>query len=369
MKKTRIRHGFATLLIGALTVSMILPVQSMARAWNWKKDTGFSITYTSGYDSNILELSDDDIDRFENNELPGSTSPSTYDDLVQNFGAKFKIYSPKYLDFRRTRLFYTFGYQSFAGNKYNDRVSHSLFLMQDITRKVDLVASYFWIPQRYLRDYYDRDMGHIYPCEFTYHLYSAGLRFQVTKQIRLDGRYEGYQVYYNRYFTEYDSESNGFRVGLQVKVLPKLVFDGDVRYRWADNVGFDQNEIVANNASLLDAEYGDGSYGEEWFEYGLSWETPELLNRTWDVQVTHRLRHRYYTSDMSLEDDPFHAGREHLQQRLFLDVNTSIVSGLSGGIALEYEWRRTDSPNDKVPVVKDFDAYRAMLNFTIEIWD
>ncbi len=362
-------HGIR-FLIAASLLGLLLATQTvLARSWDWRKDTGLHLTYTGGYDGNILELSDDDTDRFLDNDLPGPTSPSTYDDLVQEFGVKFKIYSPSYFGYRRTKLFYTLGYKTYSGNSFNDRASHSLFLLQDITREVDLVASYFLIPQRYLRDYYDRDLGTILPCEFAYHLYTAGLRGDVTDNIRVGARYEGYQVYYNRYFTEYDSESHGFRADMQIKLPRNFVFNAEVRYRNADNVGFKQSDAVIVVNPDMDAEYGDGSYGEEWLVYSLAWESPTWLDREWDITVTHRLRHRYYTSELPLNKDPFHAGREHLQQRLFFDIQTEILPGITGGPSIEYEWRNTDAPVDRVAEVKDFSAFRAMLGLRFEIWD
>ncbi len=352
-----------------LALVMVFAVGCLqAKPWNPRKRMGLEILYSAGYDGNMLEMSDYDIDRFENNELPGSTAPGTYDAMMQEFGLKFNITSPRLIGKNRTRFYYTVKYLSFGGNRFNDRISHSFFLTQDVMKGVDLVGSYFLIPNRYLRDYFDKDVGVIRATEFAYNLYTAGVRWSVTKPLRIDIRYEGYQVYYNNYFTEYDTESHGMRADVRYKLTPTVTLNGAFKLRFADNVGFDESSAIVAADPLLDAEYGDGSYGEEYFEYGFAWKSPKMLNREWDISLKHRIRHRYYTSDFSLEDDPFHAGREHLHQRVMFTMETEIVPGLEGGPSIDYEWRRSDSPNDRVPEVKDFDVFRFSFKFSYKVW-
>ncbi|MDP8209034.1 MAG: hypothetical protein P9L92_20390 [Candidatus Electryonea clarkiae] len=336
--------------------------------WNLHKNTDLKFLYSIGYDNNILEYSDDDITKFENNTLRDTTNPESYDDLMQDLGMKIRVTSPKWLGNRKSRVYYTIKYLSFNNNSFNDRISNSFYMTQDVTKKIDLLGSYFWIPDRYLRDYYDKDQADIYGCTFAYHLYSAGIRLSPTPALGIDIRYEGSQVYYNKYFTEYDSEADGFKSEIKYKLSKSLSIKGIFKKRWSDNIGYEKSTNIIEVIPDYDAEYGDGSNGEEWFEFGVNFVKKEIFKRDWDFSLGHRIRHRYYTSEIPLDEDPFHSGREHYHQRFMLSFETDIVPMLRGGAGLEYEWRRTDSPIDRVHEVKDFDAFRFSIRLSYQVW-
>ncbi len=355
------------IIVFCLTFVLLIS-SAYARPWQLIRDVDVELRYTAGYDNNILELSDEDLDRFDTGTLPAHDDLETYDDFVQTFGFRVRVTSPPIIGFRKARLYYTLGYHSYLKNPQTDRMTHSLFITQDVTRKVDLLGSYFFMPSKYLRDYYDRDWERFYPTEFDYHEYSLGVRADLTDWLRVDVRYEGYQVYYNKWFTEYDTESDGLRASAQIEVSDPVTVNLQFRKRWADNTGFDEATLGNAGGTDDDAEFGDGGYGEEYFEYGITWQSPEFLAREWTIELAYRIRHRYYTSDMDWDRDPFHSGREHIQQRLFLDVDTDINDRIGVGISFEYEWRETDSPVDVVPLRKDFDAFRSTLRLSYEIW-
>ncbi|MBD3166667.1 hypothetical protein GF324_08710 [bacterium] len=354
---------FAALMIA-------LPTLLHAEGWSVQRDLDLELRYDVGYDNNILELSEDDLDRYEIDQLRAHDDLETYDDLINTVSLRTRITSPEFLDWRNLRLYYTIGYQSYLRNPHADRVTHSLFFTQDLVKYWDILGGYFIIPERYLRDYYDRDWGEYYSCDFSYHLYSIGIRGKPFDRLQIEARYEGYQVYYNEYFTEYDTESVGFRAGLEYEINHKLEASLELRRRWADNTGFEQSDFIAPNLENPDedAEYGDGSYGEEWIEAGIRWQTPKLLDRSWDTRLSYRMRHRFYTSELSLEEDPFHAGREHWHQRLMLSTEVDVTKRFAVGPEIEYEWRRTESPAERVADIKDFNTYRFWLHLSYEIW-
>lgn len=351
-----------------LAAFLLLPVLTMARPWTVGKDVGFDLIYAVGYDNNILEMSYRDKDRFLNNNLPGPTSPHSYDALTQNIGAKFKIASPRFIGKRRARLYYTLTYYSYAENSFNDRISHSLFFLQDLAKRVDFVGSYYYSPNRYLRDYYDRDFGEFRGTEFDYYYGTAGIRMSPIKKLRVDLRYEDFQVYYNSRFTEYDSEGSGIRFEMRYSMSKSIDLNLSIRKRWADNVGYDESSGFAASDPSIDDEYGDSSYGEEWLEYGISWSKLPLFGKSVEMDISHRLRHRYYTSELSIEDDPFHRSREHVQQRFMVEFSTELLEGFMIGPEIDFEFRRSESPVDAVIDAKDFDALRFMLNIEYSIY-
>ncbi|MBS1262749.1 MAG: hypothetical protein MAG453_02112 [Calditrichaeota bacterium] len=340
--------------------------------WSWKQHTGLQLLYEAGYNSNILELSAEDIDRFLDGDLTLASPLETYDDFAQSVGVRFRLTLPKWWGWRNGGLTYTFRYLNFVTNPFNDRPIHNLYFSHDLIERVDVFASYLYIPQRFLRDYYDRDLGTVLGTHFDYSLGGVGLRYspESVKGLRLSARYELFTIYYNEYFTEYDSEGSGLRFDIRYRFNRDFTLTGTAKRRWSDNVGFEAGALNDPfDPEAVDAEYGDGSYGEEWFELDFDWAVRGLLpdKRRLDLEASARLRHRFYTSDRPVERDPIHAGREHMHWRFSVAAGTKLAGRLSGGPVLEYEFRRTESPLDWVVETKDFDTFRAMLSLTYRL--
>ncbi|MBZ0263740.1 hypothetical protein K8I28_03655 [bacterium] len=358
------QRSMTRILFGLLLLCL---VSTTFAKWSPQEDLRFELRYNAGYDNNFLRLSEADLDEFKANNLNWETTPQSYDDLVQEVGVNFAFKSPEIAN-RVTRLYYTVSYKSYSRNSFNDYLNHSLFMIQDVSKRIDMVGSYFFIPERYLRDYYDRDYGEVYPTNFAYHLGSIGFRYTQPYSWRFEARYEGFQVLYNGKFTEYDSDGWGYRLYFRKDITKSFRAFAEVRQRWSDNFGFEDTQQFINTDLNADAEYGDGTYGEEWYELGFSYELPPILSHDFDLNVSHRLRHRYYTTDNPLETDRFHRGREHDHHLFSLSLEGDLGSAVSGGPWFAYEWRRTNSPVDRVPEVKDYDAIEFGVRFDITLY-
>ncbi|HEX05062.1 MAG TPA: hypothetical protein ENH10_07910 [Bacteroidetes bacterium] len=346
-------------------------VAAKEASWNWHDNTTLQLLYEGGYNSNILELSDNDITRFEDGTLPLATNVESQDDLSQSFGLRAKIELPKWWGWRNGDISYTFRYLSFAKNSYNDRPIHTTHFNHDIFNRWDVFFNYMYIPERYLRDYRDRDLDQIIGTQFDYRLGGGGLQYspEFLKGLRLSGRYEFFSIYYNKYFTEYDSEGWGLRFDARYRFNKYLTVTGIAKRRWSDNTGFNQHLLsAAGGSQAQDSEYGDGSYGEEWFELDANLNIYNVLPKRIDLNAIARLRHRFYDSEQLLADDPVHSGREHIHMMFHLDAKTEVFEGLRVGPVFEYELRRTDSPLDWVVRAKNFDTYRLMLSLSYSIW-
>ena len=365
------KHG-RTLLAFVFSVCFLLLAfaeSSQAKPWRLQDKLRMQVLYEIGYDNNYLELSDRDIDRFKDGELGLVTKVESYDALVQNAGIKFRLATPKIFGWRNGSLSYTISYHSYLQNNFNDRATHSLYFSHDLFNRMDIFGSHLYIPNRYLRDYYDRDYGAVYATEFGYRLSGVGIRVspKFLPGISLAARYEDYSIFYNPRFTEYDTEGWGYRVDLRYRVNSNLSVTGIFKKRFSDNIGFSELD-QATTLIEQDAEYGDGSNGEDWFEVVLAWKTPKLLRRAWSVELSTRFRHRYYTSELPLAEDPIHRGREHLHSRYGITVDGPLVGNLRGGPMFDYEMRRTDSPLPWVSETKDFDTWRAGIALTYTLW-
>lgn len=367
------QHGRSSLAFALVALVAILlpgqPAYAKKSSWSLQDKLRVHVLYELGYDSNYLEFSDRDQDRFVDNEMTLATDIDSYDAMVQSAGLKFNVRTPKLFGWRNGSLTYSISYQNYLNNSFNDRAVHSAFFTHDLMNRADIFGSYLYIPSRYLRDYYDRDYGAVYACDFQYSLGGVGVRYspKMIKGLRLSARYENFTVYYNPRFTEYDTQGWGYRLDARYRLTKDLSVTGIYKKRLSDNVGFDGTAQAAG-VDLPDAEYGDGSNGEDWFEVVLSYDTPKILKREWDVSLSARFRHRYYTSELSLADDPIHRGREHLHSRYGIEITGPIVGNLEGGPVVDYEMRSTDSPVDYVPLAKDFSTWRAGLVLSYKLW-
>lgn len=102
-----------------------------ARPWKARDNMHVNLRYLGGYESNYLELSSRDLDRFDQGRLDWSTQPETCDDFVQNLALNVSFSSPRILK-RKTRVYYTFSRRFQLRNSFNNRSSHSLFFLQDL---------------------------------------------------------------------------------------------------------------------------------------------------------------------------------------------------------------------------------------------
>ncbi len=371
---TMYRKGILLLAL-IFMVSGMIPAQnafakkSKKKSWNLKKDVNVELKYSPTYDSNVLDLSDNDIDRFETHNLNFITDVETYDDFIQNVGVKVSSYSPRWIGNRRGFISYSLGYSLHTKNSFNDRAIHSLYASHDLAKGLDVIGSYLLIPQRYFRDFYDKDYKEVFASNFMYELGGFGLKYtpSFAKKFTFSGRYEIFNVFYNSYFTEYDVDGYGVRFDVRYKLNRRTSATMILKRRWADNFGYVNGYDVAIEEGV-DTEYGDGSYGEEWFEFILKHRTKKIMDRRWNLNLNLRLRHRFYTSDLPLIDDPYHRGREHMLNRVLFKVDTKIVKGLSGGPSVTYEWRKTESPTEAVPIVKDYNGIKYGFELVYKLW-
>jgi len=70
--------------------------------------------------------------------------------------------------------------------------------------------------------------------------------------------------------------------------------------------------------------------------------------------LAYKLRHRIYTTDNPLEDDPFHAGRMDDRHRIVFTFDRPLLPRLEGNLTYTREWRETTSDYAATEEVKSF---------------
>jgi len=336
------------------------------------KDKSFILSslhfeYTSSYDDNILRYSDRDIGRFENSTEVYPSRLSTYDDWKNDFRLKFYLNGPNILN-NVMKIRYFAKFSGYYRNPFNNYSNHTLLIYQDITESLQVDFKYFYMPKYYLREYRDRDLNEYHSCDFENHQIKGGVSYKVRKRTEVNFGIEFEQYYFNKYFTEYDSENINYEIGVRQDLGRDTDFIFDYTFCKSDNIGYvPLNNQQSGAFAEEDAEYGDSSYDADIFTFEFRHRFRKLAGHDTDLSIQYKLRNRYYTTDNSIEIDPFHAGRADKRHRIILSLDREIFSKLDANISYTYEWRDVESDVSYVPDIKDFQQNVLSLGLTYKI--
>ncbi len=323
------------------------------------------VSYSSAYDDNILNYSNRDLDRFENNAESYPSEITTTDDWINTFNLR------AYNDFNLGRKFKFRPYYSYrislnAVNQVKNLQSHYFLARFSYKYRAYLYMQYSYVPGYYLRIYRDRDLDEYHTCDFNSYRPSLRLRFR-QPPYQIEGQLGREFIYYNKYFTEYDSEGTYWGIKGSYKTPINLNLSLGYQLKTSDNVGFDQNIQVSPAELVEDTEYGDSSYEEDRFRINLSYPLPLKAPWDWELGLDYQRRIRYYQSELNLSDDPFHTGRE--DDRILITPSIKFSSSFDLDFKLEYTYdqRETDSPEPSVSSVKNFKNHTIELTVTYQI--
>jgi hypothetical protein len=327
------------------------------------KFTDLRLEFASGYDDNILRYSDRDLDNFENNLEVYPSKLSAYDDW--NNELRLKLYAEVSEKGKNPVKFKYFGkVSSFYRNPFNNYTNHTFLVNFDPSEKIGLGFRYFYMPDYYLREYKDKDTNTYQSCAFDDNQFGGNIEYRFNKNtsVGIQAQYE--QIYYNKYFTEYDCNLWSFSGDVSQKLTNNLRGSFSAGMAFADNIGYVPVSSAAQaNYFNEDTEYGDGSYNEEIYQVDLRYRLKKLLGQDTWLNLQYKLRHRIYETDNSLVADPMHASRQDDRHRIVFGVDRKITEKLNGFLNYTHEWRKSISDNPGVDDAKDFTQNVFVIGF------
>ena len=330
--------------------------------------SGLRLEITSNYDDNLLRYSGRDIERFENNTEYYSSKLTTTDDWKNEFRVKAYFETKSIL----TRLFKIKYFGKFAHyyrNPFHNYTNHTLLLSQNITRDLQIHFKYFYMPDYYLREYRDRDSDEYHSCSFDDNQVRLGINYKFSKMTAITFQTQFEQIYYNEYFTEYDSELILYEGILEHKFSWDFRVNLKIGFCVSDNIGYEPSADSAESSLFEeDTEYGDCSYEEEIYQAEIRYRMKKLLGEDTWFTLQYKLRHRIYTSDNSLDIDPFHAGRLDNRHRAILEISRSLSPRLNTALKYTLEWRTTESDCQSVIKAKKFQQNVFSLSLTYKLF-
>jgi hypothetical protein len=119
--------------------------------------------------------------------------------------------------------------------------------------------------------------------------------------------------------------------------------------------------------SRLDSDDSDTTYDQD--EYGIRtrWEAGRWWGRPAVVSLRATLRRRFYLTEKSGEDDPYHAGREDTYWVLGAGLALRLTERAGLEAFVEHRGRNAESAHvSDIGERKDYTALRTGLRFTVE---
>ncbi|MBI5059173.1 hypothetical protein HZB60_05240 [candidate division KSB1 bacterium] len=353
MQPRRLRVMMAVVLLAILCAPALAATRRKAAprlTWD------LSASLATIYNDNLIGLSERDRNQFVRDPLLFPTPLETVDDLENEVQLRPTVRwrAPQKLMLTAD---YRLRYVKRWRNDFADYWTHTFGLSlrpRVADSRWNLRFRVAAIPSFYLRDYKDRDYNAYHSTRYSNWDYETAFRYHVVAPFWLEASAGYGSYYYNRKFTEYDSE---FR-----EVAGALGYDtgrwrvnGSYTRRHSENIGKDQREpFIVDPDRFSDTEYGDSDYNEDEFGVGLHGPISFVKWRPTKLTLIYKLRRRVYTTDRSLESDPFHRGRLDKRGQFTTSLSCEVNRKTEVQLFMTYDARGVDSPVPQVPLAKDF---------------
>ena len=289
----------------------------------------YNSNYYFGYDNNVLKYSDNENILF-----------SRYISTQQTLSTKFKILE------RFTRFNFHIKKNHFFDNNKKSNYSVSLKLKQPLGNYKFLDFSYNYINDIYLREYVDVDQGivnYIYDgtdCYFDFSKYSIGYERPLIKKKSKINYYYLYQTqFYNKYFTEFDLELDGFKIKYS---------DYNKYNKYNISLTLFDAKNITRNDETISTDYMDRGYEE--FSYFVSYE-----HNLKDNKIGFSLNENFRQYSSGIIADQLHYKRDHIDRQISIWYSFFHGNKNKSKFIIKYRERNTDSDYSWVEDLKTFD--------------
>jgi len=307
------------------------------------------------YDSNILRLSDADVQEFVDGVGWDRYHISTYDDLMVTLGMRCR-YQARLMGTRMTRAGVRYRQHHYSNNPIIDRENLLVWGEQEVLRGHRLRLGYYYVPHYYIRHLPDVDISSSsdvsryrafdFSSDYYYGEWRMDRRWKIAAKAALGWRSEDY----NADFGEYDTDVLLWDIDASLAAARWFTVEGGYRFENADAQGYDNEGETRSTSDDVDASFERDSY---WG--GLRIDLDDLVQIPLAMSCLLEYRKKTFTSDKGVDEDPFHFERVDRDRQLDLElvwgVNRSFeLSGRYGFAA-----REVDSPmRDLIVEEKDY---------------
>ncbi len=305
------------------------PVQAHGLANRLNVPVYLTASFSGGYDSNILRLSDREMERAaETPEMIGNAP--TFDSHVLK-PALSVLYSPVLFTAHETN--FRLGISRSIFGQLSDKSYASWWLGFDYH-----LGPYRWIklsyrmtPDLLLRYYRDRDsiLSNRKISRFSSETAAVSISWPLYRKTWVRIKPQMNRQYFNPAFTEFDMDVRSIELKVSTRLIPGWSLSGWFKSGRGDNTTFEDGLI----STRQDRSYELAAGGANIWKY--------FHHPIQAVGLITSIEHRVYTSEMA--NDPLHSGREHVEYRAGIRVKGKLLQDLSGELKLNYRHRKTVS--------------------------
>ncbi|MEA2103664.1 MAG: hypothetical protein U9P79_03370 [Candidatus Cloacimonadota bacterium] len=321
-------------------------------------NSSLNFRFTTSYESNILHLSENDIDQFladTYSAYSGQYKLKSVDDLIYSF--RVNLNYKNYLVGGHTQIDkITFGYDKYQKNGFNDFKFISLQIDQYLNKYFKCFAKYYYYPNIYINQYKSELESSDEYRELAYSKdkYVSGGKLSIPNLFRFEYSFEFAQSYHNQYFTYYNADI--FNNSFSVEFFPLKNFKIKAKYSYK----FSLTDIFVQAGQ----EVMDASYNSDIYFLSLNFPLNMLGLRTRFI-YSWEFEDKYYQSNLPIEIDEFHKNRNDQ----IIDHNIILKYSVFENITLrglyEFKQRKTYSPKEIVKREKNYTAYSWGLGISL----
>lgn len=330
-------------LLFLILLALIIPLQA-------RLTLDFASNFS--YDTNVFQLSDYDMDRYEDGETTLSYIEST-DDIIWDSSLKMQ-YQYRWNSLRIRPMVKAAASRYLSNqDKSNANLLGTLTLMHP---KADLNLSYGYYPDNYLRKYKDKDGTELYE-KFQYdkNMLKADAYLDVTRHESLYLYFKSEDYFYNRYFTEYDGTATTLGLGWRHSI-PQFTLSGTYFYR----------DFESNAGTDFTDDSGDAAYESNIYDIGITWKNwkPMIASNPVNIRPSFSLswEDRYYQGT-----DTFHNGRQDAMLNIGAGLLVPVHKNLDISLDLSHTVRNVSSNSLSVPRYKEYKESSISLGFSYTI--
>lgn len=335
-------------LFGVLAVFILIkPAPSDAKDPAWD----FQFNLSAGYDDNVLNYSDADLDQFDsvNVDSSGKFGIDSKDDF---------IISPKAEIVLKTRAFkhsmhigLNAGYNVFTKNDIKNYGIFGLWLREYLRKNAYLQISGAYIPEYYYRNLFSGDGSYE---KAQYFKTGFGVKFLSSIYKGLDGsvsyRFENRD--FNRVFDERDLKANNFNV--------ELIYQPKHYYKFWGGYEF----IVARGAGRdNESDNRDVSYDAFLFWLGSRLYFSGLSGKDMNIGTTVSYKNTLFQTDKLTPEDRYRFGRKDNRWSVTVSVNHDLDKKAGIGFQVNHVANSVDLPALDLKPYLDFGSTSAKIVF------
>lgn len=234
----------------------VLLTGSLLSAWNFYGN----VELETIYDDNILNLSDNDLQRFDAGDEE-KFKIETSDDLI--ISSKINLSLKHHEFFSHTQILRTIlKFNKYSKNDIKDNFYFAFIIRQYLSAKLDIACYYYFYPEIFVNRYDSMmDQSDSYR-DFTYaqNKYFSKIRYRFLDNWEISYRFDFAQQYYNKYFTEYDAEKFENSLEIAAELAKWLELKLGYTFIESNSAGEDAYFDPAQIETIKDASYEGNSY-------------------------------------------------------------------------------------------------------------